>query len=70
PQDAYTQKLFSNCDWMEIKRDIPKTIPYAHSTWQYMEAFPEIKSTEELKKLSKTRPDDIEMELVHICLVN
>ncbi|KAF9916918.1 hypothetical protein FBU30_001076 [Linnemannia zychae] len=67
-QDTYTQKLFSIQDWDEIKNDIPRTTPYADSTKDYLDSFSNVKTTERLRAMLKTRPDDVEMELAYICL--
>ncbi|KAF8951288.1 hypothetical protein BGZ46_004078, partial [Entomortierella lignicola] len=67
-QDTYTQKLFSIQDWDEIKNDIPRTTPYADSTKAYLDTFTNVKTTERLRAMLKTHPDDVEMELDYICL--
>ncbi|KAG0005240.1 hypothetical protein BGZ65_011657 [Modicella reniformis] len=69
-QDSYTKKLFNDRDWNEIRSNIPQPAPYTPSAKDYLRVFAGVETTEELRRLLEIRPDENEMELVHICLVN
>ncbi|KAI7830483.1 hypothetical protein BC939DRAFT_283879 [Gamsiella multidivaricata] len=69
-QDPYTQGLFSKKNWAEIKKDLPSAMPYARTTSTYLDTFDTVKTIEDLRSRLNHRPEDVELELVHMCLVN
>ncbi|KAF9181405.1 hypothetical protein BGZ50_005520 [Haplosporangium sp. Z 11] len=69
-KDPYTQGLFSKQDWAEIMSDLPDPVLYGSSTLAYMDTFKAVDTIEDLKVRLKDRPDGVELELVHMCLVN
>ncbi|KAF9996567.1 hypothetical protein BGZ65_007847, partial [Modicella reniformis] len=69
-QDRYTQGLFSEQDWTEIKRDIPSSTPYTEAAVEYLDTFDTVTTINDLRTRLRTRPDNVELELIHTCLVN
>ncbi|KAG0288979.1 hypothetical protein BGZ98_004035, partial [Dissophora globulifera] len=68
--DPYTRGLSSSGDWEEIKRDLPRNVPYASETSEYLDSFDEVKTIEDLRTRLSQRPEGVELELVYMCLEN
>ncbi|KAF9579965.1 hypothetical protein BGW38_003564, partial [Lunasporangiospora selenospora] len=68
--DKVTRQLFSKDDWTEICSKLPYIPPYSKEATDYLDKFEHVAAIHDLQDLLHKRPQQIESQLIHECLLN
>lgn len=68
--DRITRQLFTKDDWSEICSNLPNVPPYSKEASDYLDKFDNVAVLKDLQDLLDNRPQHLESQLIHECLMN
>ncbi|KAF9578095.1 hypothetical protein BGW38_006307, partial [Lunasporangiospora selenospora] len=68
--DEITRQLFSNDDWAEISSNLPCVPRYSEKASEYLDKFDLVATVQDLQNHLDKRPQQVESQLIHECLLN